>query len=317
MNQLRSKNFLPIDISNYTPPLGMKWLNIEDDPFDGPFFDENTEAYVNKHTPNVIETSLSEVIATSQIVDCVSNKAFIFHMSRCGSTLLCNMFKQINKTIVHSEPWAPVHLCELYTDANREYIDLAFRASVEMLGRRRFPYQENMVIKWFSGLTHHLPAVNRAFPDVPRIYLYRDPVEVLMSNLQDADQGWIYNPTLTRQTRQQTLEENTPLENCAYALAYKSQAFIDNYDERSLIVNYNQIGRELLELLVRHFKFDLSPAEIDQMIKARECHSKNINVKFAADTKEKQRNASPKLRSVAERIMGPVHEQLEKMKIQI
>jgi len=155
------------------------------------------------------------------------------------------------------------------------------------------------------------------FPDVPRIYIYRDPVEVLVSNLKGPDQFWIYQAEMTGLTARQMTEENTPLVNCAHAIARASEAFLESYDKNCLVVDYKQIGRALLEKLIVHFNMSFSTVEIDQMMKTMDFYAKEKTRRFFPDGREKQEQASAKLRSVAEEIVGPVYQRLVELTVQL
>jgi hypothetical protein len=317
VNHLHTKNFIPIDIDTRKQPVRVKWLDIGKDAFDQNSFDESVQHCLSKSNSNIVETPLTELLIISDVVDRVKPTGFIYHMSRCGSTLLANMFRQLDKNIVHYEPLLPFKILELLNRDNEEYVFEVLKGAIDILGRKRFGNEENMVVKFSSGTTYFLPAILKVFPKVPRIYMYRDPVEVLVSNLENAAQPWIYDYHLTGQSKSQMLEDNSPLENCAYALAAKSEAFLRTYDDKCLIVEYEQIGRALLERVICHFNMSFSSAEVDEMMKAMDYYSKGKGEKFASDKDKKQRQASPKVRSVAERILGPVHENLKRLTVKL
>jgi len=320
MNQLYTKGYLPIDVDASKQPVRVRWANTGKEILDQNFFGEIDLVGTLGYNSSLIETPLSDLLTSPGTVDRVSSGGFIYHMSRCGSTLMCNMFNQLSKNIVYYEPVVPWKILQLSNEDNKEYINEVLKGVIEIYGRKRLGCEENMIVKFFSVATCFLPVILQAFPTTPRIYLYRDPVEVLVSNFADAGNGsqsWFYDSRLTGHSRQQTLEDYTPLENCAYALAAKSEAFLRTYDENCLIVDYVQIGRPLLERVISHFKMTFSTAEVDEMMKAMNYNAKGKGERFTADKDKKQRLASPKLREVAERILGPVHEELKRLTVKL
>lgn len=315
---LVKNNYLPFILNLSSDPVKVRWVDIGNDLLKEPFFDTAITAYRERNKMAYLETPLSDMIRLAGKVEVVKRKAFIFHMSRCGSTLLTNMLKRCRKNIVLCEPGLTWEVLDIEDDANREYVELVLKSVIEIFGRRRSPREENMIIKFFSGTTIYLPIILNAFPDVPRMFLYRDPVEVLVSNIQEPAQNWIYHKKLTKLTPEQIAEEMTPSENCAHALANTAKAFLDTYDEKKcLIVNYNQLGRTAFERIMAHFNMDFNDEELNEMLQETVYYSKDASQKFASDTSRKQQLASPKLRSVADSIIGPVYEQLNKLAIQL
>ncbi len=120
---------------------------------------------------------------------------FIFHTGRCGSTLLARVLARVRSHLVLSEapphnqfwdtlPWpaAPT------PDATRRYRNL-----VLALGRRRLPAYNAHLIKFTSWNLLALPFIRATFPDVPALFIHREPVEVLVSMLANPP-GWLAEP---------------------------------------------------------------------------------------------------------------------------
>ncbi|HLK22062.1 MAG TPA: aspartyl/asparaginyl beta-hydroxylase domain-containing protein [Bryobacteraceae bacterium] len=95
----------------------------------------------------------------------------IFHMSRCGSTLVAQMLKAIEGITVFSEP--PV-LDTVVRAGQAEWV----RAMVRALGSRRCQY----FVKLDCWHVLDLARFRRAFPKTPCIFLHRDSAEVLASH---------------------------------------------------------------------------------------------------------------------------------------
>lgn len=108
----------------------------------------------------------------------------IFHMSRCGSTLVAQMLATIPGSVVVSE--APVldavlHIAQTQTDLGETGRIAMLRAIVAALGRDRHDAPGPFVIKLDSWHSLALPLLRRAFPDTPWLFLYRDPLAVMAS----------------------------------------------------------------------------------------------------------------------------------------
>jgi hypothetical protein len=112
-------------------------------------------------------------------------KGFIFHASRCGSTLIAQMLAAQPENVVISEA-SPVdvvlrsHLRD--PGISEEQRILWLRWLLNAFGQRRFGEEKRLFVKFDSWHALFLPLIRRAFPDVPWIFVYREPVEVLLSH---------------------------------------------------------------------------------------------------------------------------------------
>lgn len=118
---------------------------------------------------------------------------FIFHMSRCGSTLVARMLAALPGTALVSEA-APldaiVHLATRadWPEARRI---AGLRSMVGALGRRPAGRYFVKLNAWHALA---LPLFRAAFPDVPWLFLYRDPAEILASQI--AERGTELTPEI-------------------------------------------------------------------------------------------------------------------------
>jgi len=171
--------------------------------------------------------------------------------------------------------------------------------------------EQNLIIKFFSGSTIFLPLIMKMFPDVPRIFLYRNPIEVLVSNLEMPDQFWFYHPLITNSNLREVTEENTPLVNCANALSNICKHFVDTFDHNSMAINYTKLTDiKTIKKIIKHFKLSFTEIEISKMLSVTKNHSKE-GQEFINDTHNKQANATIKVKNIANQILFPVYEQLE------
>jgi hypothetical protein len=106
----------------------------------------------------------------------------IFHMSRCGSTLIAQMLAQLSATIVLSEPQPLDALIRL----RRRGVDDATLAGWlrGMAGALAQPRngEQRLFFKFHAWHVLELPLIRRAFPGVPWIFVFREPRAVLRSH---------------------------------------------------------------------------------------------------------------------------------------
>src|SRR3954471_8081828 len=111
---------------------------------------------------------------------------FVFHQSRCGSTLVARMLGALPRSTSVSE--APpidavlqLGLAAGWSEARRSAV---LRAMVGTYGRRAERRGGPFFVKLDSWHTLALPLFRAAFPTVPWVFLYRDPVEILVSQIR-------------------------------------------------------------------------------------------------------------------------------------
>lgn len=113
----------------------------------------------------------------------------VFHESRCGSTLVANALIGMNpqKHRVYSESPPPVmalRICgETYSSCRMETAAQLFADTVYLMGRTNDLHEDRVFFKIQSVGTRSLQVFQQALPNIPWIFVYRDPVQVLMSQL--------------------------------------------------------------------------------------------------------------------------------------
>lgn len=112
--------------------------------------------------------------------------ALIFHASRCGSTLMAQMLATLDDNIVLSEP-APL---DNLLRAHRLTPEAAPRqpawlsALLSAYGQRRQGNEQRLFIKLDAWNVFEAPLLLALYPEVPRVFLYRDPLEIVVSQLR-------------------------------------------------------------------------------------------------------------------------------------
>jgi hypothetical protein len=242
----------------------------------------------------------------------------IFHMSRCGSTLVSQMLAALPTNIVVSE--APpidaiVQGYRLMPDAVEERYADWLAALAGVLGHRRSGNERHFFIKLDSWHTVALQLFRRAFPGVPWMFLYRDPVEVLVSQLQmpgiqmlpDGIGPQLYG--IERSYRDDAAEDYY-----ARILAKVCEPVVRNVSDGGLLVNYRQLPEAVWTAILPHFGVDCSEGEREVMAAAARYDAKTPGIEFAADSAAKQQGASEAARNAAERWLGDLYRRLETLR---
>lgn len=147
------------------------------------FYSLGSRFIVEWNRPGATERSFR---TGTELEDAVNEKPslrpalFIFHTGRCGSTLLGRLLSTDPGNRVFHEPNALLQ----YLGHNRAE-DPEVRRHLSVLvrayGLEPQPAERRLIVKLNSLAVWQLPALRACFPDVPFIYLLRDPSEVVAS----------------------------------------------------------------------------------------------------------------------------------------
>ena len=240
---------------------------------------------------------------------------FIFHMSRCGSTLVSQMLAALPDTISLSEPEPLDMIVQLPLVAQGVTPELhieALRAMIAALGRDRTG-TDRYFIKLDSWHTLALPLFRQAFPDVPWIFLYREPVEVLVS--QERMRGTQTAPgVLPPQIFGFTdAEMSLPdVDYIARVLARTCEAVVNQWQlGGGLAVDYRDLPEAMFTRILPHFGIGPTPEERALLEAASGRDAKAPTTEFKDDSSKKRDEASPATRAAADRHMAEIHARLQ------
>jgi hypothetical protein len=307
--------WVPIRVYQRTSRTMVDWCFLGQERFSDPFFEETINRCL-RHPFALLFRHQTPIEALEELEPLAPPSGFIFHMSRCGSTLVSQMLAAVPSNIVISEA---VPLDDLLR-ANRQQPALAeerrirrLRGMVAALSRPRNQGERHVVIKFDCWNTFDLPLIRRAFPNVPWVFLYRDPVEVLVSHRRMPGSQIIpgaLDPQMLGLSQAQLAA--MPFEEYgAFVLARICQAAADYVDERATLINYRQLPDVVTSCLLDTFQVDYPPEALARMRDATRYHAKNPIFEFTADSQAKREAAGESLRALAERVMRPSYERLE------
>jgi hypothetical protein len=313
-----SRHWLPIQVAAAGGQWFVDWAHFGAMPPTAPFFEDSIRRAL-AHPFNRMfryRMAIGDIADDAAAAQSLAPTGFIFHMSRCGSTLVSQMLAALPQNIAISEA-APIdavvqlgRAAQGLTEAPRLLV-----AMVAAFGRRRSGQERHYYIKLDSWHTLALPLFRRAFPATPWLFLYRDPVEVLVSQV--------------RQRGAQTVPEFVPPafygiegadgmaaeEYCARVLNAICDAAADGYGEGGgLLVNYRELPGAMGTKILPHFGVACAAHEHDIMLRTARQDAKAPFTAFAGDSEIKQRQASEAVRAQAERHLGAVYRRLEALR---
>lgn len=181
--------FTPVALDPAVPGGTVDWGDLSGLRFAEPFFDETVERWAGGPAPQLVRTDFAALEALDAAPS-LDPSALIFHMSRCGSTLLSRLLAQLPGALVVAEP-QPVNTLLVADPAALAEDEAArwLRLLVRALGRRRFGDERHYVLKLSSWNIARLALFRRAFPAARLIWVQRSPEAVMASILADPP-GW-------------------------------------------------------------------------------------------------------------------------------
>lgn len=245
----------------------------------------------------------------------------IFHWSRCGSTLISQMLAALPDTVVLSEvpPLDTILRAGLH-DPLLDFEDNArwVKWMMSALGQPRSGEEKHLLIKFDAWSMLSYPLVRHAFPDVPWTFVYREPLEIMVSQLRRRGAHLVPNalhPALFEMDSASVL--HMPAEDfCACVLAKVAEAALEHAErDGGLLVNYKELPQVVWTDLLDLFGMQPGREALQGLRRTARLDAKNPVLDFAPDVAEKQRDATAQLRAATDRWLRPVYERLEALRL--
>jgi hypothetical protein len=303
----------PIRLALDPPEPVLDWCDLRGLRFEEPFFDQTVARWTSGDAPRpVIRTTLQELLALDGEPS-LDPAGFIFHMSRCGSTLVSRLLSTLPGMIVVSEPGPINSLLEADPERVHEEARIAvLRLLIRALGRIRNGDETGYVVKLSSWNVRLLPLFRRAFPNTPRIWVQRRPAEVMASILAGPP-GWMRLRNDPRRAEYLfgldpvAVAGMTAEEFCARALAAMLAAWRDEADEGTLVLDYRDLPGAVWERVAPFLGLAPSEGDFARMADEARFYAKDPAKRvFVGNT-----GAIPEpIRDLARELVGPVYDRL-------
>lgn len=188
MSESYLKHWIPYRLIKNENSYSCRWLYTNGDPFTRPFFSE----FINKclgHRYNSTafkpSSDLSILLEWAQDLNSTAPTAFIFHVSRCGSTLISQSLCLNKHHIVLPEvPFIDevLRLSKINDWPSPENREELIKALIKIYGQTTERSEKHLFIKTDSWHIHFMPLLRKLYPNVPFILLYRKPNEIVRSH---------------------------------------------------------------------------------------------------------------------------------------
>lgn len=217
----------------------------------------------------------------------------IFHISFCGSTLLSQMLAtQRPHYEVLSEPEIIATFLARSQGAEPQWRAQHLRGLMRALAGPT----PTAFFKLNTEANDEMELFDLAFPNCPQLFLYRHPVEVMVSNQRGFSEAG-------DQPHEQYL---------ASLLSRWLRIALER--PNLLLLNHSQLATPGLDLMLEHFRQQVSAETYREMLAASQFHAKVPTNQFHPDSAKKQAQATPEILEVYPRELEPLYLQLESLR---
>ncbi len=268
------------------------WLNTNNNTFTEPFFHETIgkiRSSLKGHWLNSV-SDLEMLKIWAEDMEAVAPTAFIFHVSRCGSTLLTQLLSTNEQNIVLSEvPFFDSLLRAPYqpTRVSKQEAYILLKAAFKFYGQKRTGNEKHLYVKLDSWHINFYQELRALFPDVPFIMLYRKPNEVLDSHRKL--RGMQAVPTVIEPEIFGFTSEDLTVNNLDAYLAKVLERYFEKFleaaehDPLSMLLNYNEGIATMINRLAAFTGIEFNDRQLADMQERSKFHSKFPDQVFNED----------------------------------
>ena len=240
----------------------------------------------------------------------------IFHSSRSGSKLLMRMLAALptNTCLSEVRPLDSLLRAKRFdpsvTDAQRvEWV----RLMVSCLARPSRGGERHLFIKFHSWSIFELRIIRLAFPDVPWIFVYRDPIEELVSQLGQRDAQMIpgvIDPQIFGMDHL-TISEMSPEDYCAKVLKAVCEAALQSLPDGGLLINSSQLPAAF-STISSFFGLSWTDIELEVMTSVT---ARTNPATVQSDSRSRSKHATERLCEAAKTWVYPAYNALEQARL--
>jgi len=310
------RNWLPAALVPAPGQLAIDWIHFGDGPLRESFFEDSLRRAKRRPINALLKvcTPLGILGKLAPADTATAPDGLVFHMSRCGSTLVSQMLAALPGSVVVSE--APpldaiVQMTHSHPEAPLEQRVALLRGMAAALGRDRFGNRRHYVIKTDSWHSLALPLFRAAFPDTPWIFLFRDPTEVMVSQMRirgsQTVPGTELDPVFAIPDPLSLSREDY----IARVLNRVTQAAVDHAEiGEGLFVDYADLPDAVERRILPHFGIGADPEALAAMRAAATWDAKTPSFAFEPDAEDKRRSAGDAVRAAVTTHLDGVHREL-------
>jgi len=287
------KNWIPYKLVNDAGSITCKWLNTFSISYTDPFFEDSlvkiNSARINFRFRSASDLQMINTWAAG--LPAVEPKAIIFHISRCGSTLVSQLLATLPRHIVLSE--VPLFDQILRLQVNHAGFDeqatsKLFTSALKFYGQNKTTDpQSDVFIKADCWHLFFYEQLRRLYPKIPFIIIYRSPDAVFRSHRKMPGLHtipYLIEPALFGFEAGSGVFETLETYLAAVIESYlKKSLDIVSADNHTLLLNYNEGPMPILNQIAAFAGISLSAQELGDMAERSRYHSKKPQEHFSEE----------------------------------
>ncbi|BAU54947.1 sulfotransferase [Mucilaginibacter gotjawali] len=296
MENIALEWWIPYKLIGQENQLLCYWLNTYGQAFTEPFFEETILKCRVKDRKQIAHPAVSDpemMMEWAKNLKYIQPSAVIFHISRCGSTLVSQMLATSDENIVLAE--VPVFDDILRLSFKEPAVDdatignlliaaLKFHERGAYTGSLNEKQEKRVFIKTDSWHLFYYKQLRQLFPSVPFILMYRTPDEVFRSHRKQPGMQSVkglIEPEIFG-INALNMEDMSP----DIYLASVLENYLSRYneivakDKLCLLVNYNEGPMAILQKIAAFSKIQISKKDWQYMHDRSLYHSKKPNEPF-------------------------------------
>lgn len=259
-----------------------------------PFYDQ----YIERCRGQLLNQLITPQTALKSLIDGpVTNTplqpaGFIFHLSRCGSTLVSGCLAELDNTCVLSE--SPLLTELLLDDSLDEKIKQQLLPQFIHLQGITSSDRHNIITKWNAWDIFFWPLIRSLYPQVPVLFLVRDPVEILASHQRSAGRHMAGDHSLALLIPAfPTIDAEKHMLDVRIGVLWKLIDKMLRVDESAvMMVDYSQLKSNRIFDVARFFGLMVTMEECERINRRAEVHSKELHRHFVDDGQRKRQSFS-------------------------
>lgn len=300
------------------------WIRLLDEPLRRPFFQDGIQSQLQHpfHLAFRRQTPLEDLLAWHAQSPGLDPSVVVFHVSRCGSTLITQALAESPHHLQLSEP-PPVDF--LLRQAipggilDKAQAVRALRAWVSAWAQRcddSSPALQSCSIKLDAWNTDKAPLVAEAWPEAPWVFLAREPLSVLVSQMRERA-FFLVPGTLGACLDGLSLHELAcmPAElYCARVLGDIYAAMVREFDPaRTLLLDHADLPEAIQTRVLPHMRWQAGAADRARMHERATRHGKHPQQIYVPDTDTKHSMASDHLQTLTGDWITPHYLKLQEL----
>jgi hypothetical protein len=296
------------DLSGVAPVVD--WADLSEERFIEPFFDQTVARWASgPRARPLVRTGLEALIILDNEPS-LEPAGMIFHLSRCGSTLVSRLLGTLPGAVVLAEPSPLNALLGLNPGRVSEATLVRLvRLLVRALGRCRHGDERRLVLKCTSWNIRRRAVLAAAFPETPWVWVQREPAHVLASLLATPP-GWLgLGVTPPRSAGLFGLDPasvpaRARVEFAARALGAMLEAAATDPAGR-LSIDCADLPGAVWQRAAPHFGLEIDAVAIERMIEESRFYSKDPSPRIFDRDASERRLMTDAMRKAAERFAEP------------